>query len=190
MTDEIDGVSRRVSSLPEPLKESDTAKFKADSYGGRVEAGYRLASPVIAVTPYAAIQAQAFATPFFSETDAGGGGFGLVVAARTANDTRGEAGARFDHAMSPGPMSVLTLRARLAYAHDWVSDSGLAAVFQALPGASFTVNGAAPAHHSGLAAAGAELRFANGFALGAKFDGEFAVHSHTYAGTATARYTW
>jgi len=165
------------------------ANFNARSYGGRIETGYRLASPSVAVTPYAAIQAQAFATPAFSENDPSGG-FGLTFAAHTATDTRGEIGARFDHAMALDPTSLLMLRAKLGYAHDWVSDPSLAAVFQALPGASFIVNGATPARDSGLASAGAELRFANGLALGAKFDGEFAVRSETYAGTATVRYTW
>jgi hypothetical protein len=38
------------------------------------------------------------------------------------------------------------------------------------------------------ASAGAELRLANGVVLLAKFDGEFASHSSTYAGTGTVRY--
>jgi uncharacterized protein with beta-barrel porin domain len=84
--------------------------------------------------------------------------------------------------------SVLTLRGRLAWAHDWVSDPTLAAVFQVLPGASFIVNGATPAKDSALASAGAELRLANGVALLAKFDGEFAGRSQTYAATGTVRY--
>jgi uncharacterized protein with beta-barrel porin domain len=85
---------------------------------------------------------------------------------------------------------VLTLRARLAWAHDWVSDPALAAVFQALPGASFVVNGAAPAKDSALASAGTELRLANGVSLLGKFDGEFASRSSTYSGTGTVRYAW
>jgi uncharacterized protein with beta-barrel porin domain len=63
-------------------------------------------------------------------------------------------------------------------------------VFQALPGASFIVNGAKPAKNSVLTSAGAEPRFANGVTLLAKFDGEFASHSSTYAGTGTLRYRW
>jgi uncharacterized protein with beta-barrel porin domain len=85
---------------------------------------------------------------------------------------------------------VLALRARLAWAHDWVSDPTLASVFQALPGASFIVNGATPAKNSALASGGTELRLANGIALLAKFDGEFASRSSTYAGTGTVRYSW
>ncbi len=97
---------------------------------------------------------------------------------------------RFDRLLLVNPSAVLTLRARLAWAHDWVSDPTLAPVFQTLPGASFIVNGAAPAKNSALTSAGAELRLANGVTLIGKFDGEFAAHSSTYAGTGTVRYAW
>ena len=167
-----------------------TAKFNAQSYGGRVEAGYRFASPLLAVTPYAAVNAQAFVAPAYSEQDVSGGGLGLTYAGRTATDIRGEAGARFDRLTAIDPTTLLVLRGKLGYAHDWVSDPSLAAIFQALPGTNFIVNGAAPAHDSGLVAAGAELRFASGISLAAKFDGEFAAHSQTYAGTGTMRYSW
>jgi uncharacterized protein with beta-barrel porin domain len=86
--------------------------------------------------------------------------------------------------------AVLSLRGRLAWAHDWVSDPTLAAVFQTLPGASFIVNGALPAKDSALASAGAEYRLASGVTLLAKFDGEFANRSSTYAGTGAVRYSW
>jgi uncharacterized protein with beta-barrel porin domain len=52
------------------------------------------------------------------------------------------------------------------------------------------VNGATSAKNSALTPAGAELRRANGVTLLAKFEGEFASHSSTYAGTGTARYKW
>ena len=62
--------------------------------------------------------------------------------------------------------------------------------FQALPGAGFIVQGATPAKNSALTSGGAELRLINGVSLLGKFDGEFAAHSQTYAGTGTVRYTW
>jgi outer membrane autotransporter protein len=167
-----------------------TAKFDAQSYGGRAEAGYRFAVPYFAAAPYAAVQPQAFVTPGFTESDPSGAGFGLAFASHTATDTRSELGSRFEAIAAASATSVLALRAKVAWAHDWVSDPSLGAVFQALPGASFTVNGAAPPHDSTLASAGAEWRFANGFALGAKFDGEFAARSQTYASTGTVRYLW
>ena len=84
----------------------------------------------------------------------------------------------------------LILRARVAWAHDWVSNPALGAVFQSLPGASFIVNGAAPPQNSALASAGAEMRLTVNWSLAAKFDGEFASGSQTYSGTGTLRYAW
>jgi outer membrane autotransporter protein len=167
-----------------------SARFNAESFGGRLEGGYRLAWPVAAVIPYAAVQAQSFSTPSYSETDLGGGGFGLAFAARTATDTRSELGTRFERVVAVDPTFVLALKARLAWAHDWVSDPTLAATFETLPGASFTVNGAAPAKDSALATAGAELRLLNGVSVLGKLDGEFASHASTYAGSGVIRYVW
>ena len=154
-----------------------TASFNAQSFGARVESGYRFATLFGGLTPYAAVQAQNFRTPSYSETDVNGGGFGLAYNGRTGTDTRSELGARFDRLLALNPNAVLTLRARLAWAHDWVSDPALAAAFQTLPGASFIVNGATPAKNSALASAGTELRLANGVTLIGKFDGEFASRS-------------
>jgi outer membrane autotransporter protein len=167
-----------------------TANFNAQSFGGRVEGGYRFATVVGGVTPYAAVQAQSFHTPSYNETDVTGGGFALSFDSHTGTDTRSELGARFDHAAWVSPDAALILRARLAWAHDWITDPTLVPVFQALPGSSFIVDGAVPAENSALVSAGAELRFANGITLLAKFDGDFASHSQTYAGTGTLRYTW
>jgi uncharacterized protein with beta-barrel porin domain len=105
-------------------------------------------------------------------------------------DANSELGARFDHVALVSREAVLTLRGRLAWAHDWVSDPSLAAVFQALPGASFIVNGAVPAKDAALASAGAEFRLTNGVTLLGKLDSEFAKPSATYAGTGTVRVAW
>jgi outer membrane autotransporter protein len=167
-----------------------TAKFDAQSYGGRLEGGYRFATPYLGITPYAAIQAQNFHTPGYTETGLIPNGFALNLNSRDATDTRSELGARFDRVLAVYSNAVLALRARVAWAHDWVSDPTLTPLFQALPGAGFIVNGATPAQNSALASAGGELRLANGITLLAKFDGEFASHSSTYGGTGTFRYRW
>jgi autotransporter-associated beta strand protein len=167
-----------------------TADFNAQSYGGRLEGGYRFGMLYGGITPYAAIQAQSFHTPGFTETDVIANGFGLAFGSRDATDTRSELGTRFDRVLAVYSNAVLALRGRVAWAHDWVSDATLLPVFQALPGASFIVNGATLPKNSALTSAGAELRVANGVTLLAKFDGEFASHSTTYAGTGTFRYRW
>ena len=84
----------------------------------------------------------------------------------------------------------LILRARVAWAHDWISNPALGAVFQALPGANFTVNGAAPPKDAALTSAQADLHLTANWQLSAKFDSEFAKGSQTYAGTGTLRYAW
>jgi outer membrane autotransporter protein len=167
-----------------------TADFNAQSYGGRLEGGYRIATPFAGITPYAAIQAQSFHTPSYTETSLIPNGFALTFNGRDATDTRSELGARFDRVLAVYQNAVLALRARVAWAHDWVSDPTLTPLFQALPGASFIVNGALLPQNSALASAGAELRLANGVTLLAKFDGDFASHSSTYGGTGTFRYRW
>ena len=167
-----------------------TASFNAQSFGGRIETGYRFGVAATGIAPYAALQAQSFRTPNYAEVDLSGGGFGLAFNGRTATDTRSELDARFDHVALINSTAVVTLRGGLAWAHDWITDPSLTAVFQALPGASFIVNGATPAKDAALASAGAELRLANGVSLLGKLDGEFAGRSNTYAGTATVRVTW
>jgi autotransporter-associated beta strand protein len=171
-----------------------TARFDGQSYAARAEAGYRypvapVSGALVGVTPYAALQAQWFHTPAYSETDLTGGGFGLNYATMNGSDTRSELGARFDDLTVIGTIPLI-LRGRLAWAHDWVSNPTLGAVFQALPGAAFTVNGVAPPKDSALTTASAELKLRPDVSLSGKFDGEFARNSQTYAGTGTVRWSW
>jgi uncharacterized protein with beta-barrel porin domain len=169
-----------------------TATFLGQSYGARIEGGYRYAVlSAFGVTPYGAVQFQDFHTPVYSESqsDLTSGGFGLSYNAMNATDVRTELGSRFD-----APTLVygkpLVLYGRVAWAHDFVSNPALNAVFQTLPGTNFTVLGAAIPQDSALASAGAQLFLSANWSLIAKFDGEFAPNSQTYAGTGTLRYTW
>ena len=170
-----------------------TAKFEGQSYTAKLEAGYRFGLPVngaiMGVTPYAAVQTQYFRTPSYSETDLTGGGFGLNYASMKATDTRSELGTRFDDLVMFNDVPVV-LRGRLAWAHDWIDNPALGAVFQTLPGSNFTVNGATPPADSVLAGAGAELFFNSDWSLTTKFDGQFAGGYQSYAGTGTLRYRW
>jgi autotransporter-associated beta strand protein len=167
-----------------------TARFNAQNYSARAEAGYRVGTPMIGITPYAAGQAQSLQTPNYTETDVTGGGFGLAYTAQTASDLRSELGARFDALTVIGAGSAIVWRARAAWAHDWVSDPSLLATFTALPGANFTVTGATAAANSALASAGAELRVTPQLSVTAKFDSQIARSAQTYAGTGTVRYVW
>jgi hypothetical protein len=167
-----------------------TANFVGQSYGARFEGGYRV--PVwraFGVTPYGALQAQDFQTPSYSETDTTGGALGLSYNAMNATDVRTELGARFD---DPTLLygRPLILFGRLAWAHDFVSNPALSAAFEALPGSTFTVNGAPIPQNSALTTAGAQYFLASNWSVIAKFDGEFAPGAQTYGGSGTLRYSW
>jgi uncharacterized protein with beta-barrel porin domain len=169
------------------------ASFNAQSYGGRLEAGYRYttlagAAP-LGVTPYAALQVADFHTPTYSEADLTGGGFGLSYNAMSSTDTRSELGSRFDELTVLNGMPV-TLQARLAWTHDWVSNPALDAVFETLPGTNFVVYGAPLPKDSALTSAGAVWRINPALSFSVKFDGEFAGSSQSYAGSGTLRYAW
>ena len=62
--------------------------------------------------------------------------------------------------------------------------------FQALPGASFIVNGAAQAHDSALTTAAAEMKWTSGWSAAATFEGEFSEITRSYAGKGVLRYAW
>jgi hypothetical protein len=99
-----------------------------------IKGGYRVGVlPTFAVTPYGAVQFQDFHTPSYNESGVIAGGFGLTYDAMNATDVRTELGARFD-----APTLLygvpLILYGRAAWAHDFVHDSALNAVFESLPG--------------------------------------------------------
>jgi hypothetical protein len=80
------------------------------------------------------------------------------------------------------------LRGCLAWAHDYNPDRNIAATFQALPGASFVVNGAGQASDSALTTTtSAELKWINGWSAAATFEGEFSNVTRSYAGRGVVR---
>jgi outer membrane autotransporter protein len=174
------------------------SSFDAQSYGARVEAGYRIDNAIVAVTPYIAGEYQRFDTPNFSETDVSGGGFALAFKSATVTEIRGELGARFDKALIVGDGMSLTLRGRAAYAYDIITDPGLLATYEAAlaPGAlsganvGFGVIGAPLPKGAMIGSAGTELRLGNNWAVISKFDGQFASRAQVYSGTGTVRYSW
>jgi uncharacterized protein with beta-barrel porin domain len=85
---------------------------------------------------------------------------------------------------------LLTLRGRLAWAHDYDPNRAIGATFQSLPGASFVVNGAAQASDSALTTASIEMRWKNGWSAAATFEGEFSDVTRSYAGKGVVRYQW
>ncbi len=169
------------------------AKFNANSYSGRVEAGNRFVLPWIGglgLTPYGAVQVIAFDLPSYAESVvAGSNTFALAYGGKTVTATRSELGLRSDKSFALND-AILTLRGRAAWAHDVNTDRSATATFQTLPGASFVVNGAGLARNAALTSASAELKWMNGWSVAATFEGEFSDVTRSYAGRGVVRYAW
>lgn len=169
------------------------ARFGIDAWSARVEGGWRLAPPEMAglgLTPYAAGQLTLFDRPAYAESAVSGSSdFALAYAAKTVAAPRVELGLRPDKAFAM-PDGVFTLRGRLAWAHDFNTERSAVASFQALPGTSFVVNGAAAAADSVLASASAEMKWTNGWSVAATFDGELSAVSRSYGAKGVLRYRW
>ena len=172
------------------------AQFNANAFSGRLEGGYRFVSPWMNVgfTPYAAGQFTTFDLPAYAEQAVvGTNNFALAYGAKNVTAPRSELGFRTDKSFAlvdTPPGTILTLRGRFAWAHDYDTNRSIGATFQTLPGASFVVNGAAQSPDKALTTAAAEVRWRNGFSLSGTFEGEFSSNSTSYAGKAVARYQW
>jgi uncharacterized protein with beta-barrel porin domain len=166
------------------------AQFNANAWSGRVEGGYRFVSQGFGWTPYAAGQFTTFELPAYAEQAiVGANTFALAYNAKSVTDTRSELGLRGDKSFAAAD-GVFTLRGRLAWAHDYNPDRAVGATFQALPGASFVVNGARQASDSALVTASAEKKWLNGWSTAATFEGEFSNVTTSYAGKGVVRYAW
>jgi uncharacterized protein with beta-barrel porin domain len=168
------------------------ARFNANAFSGRLEGGYRFVSPWmgVGITPYAAAQFTTFDLPAYAEQAiAGTNNFALAYGAKSVTDPRSELGFRTDKSYVM-PDGVLTLRGRLAWAHDYDPNRAIGATFQTLPGASFVVNGAAQASDSALVTASVEKNWRNGWSAAATFEGEFSNVTSSYAGKGVVRYAW
>jgi uncharacterized protein with beta-barrel porin domain len=169
------------------------AEFNANAWSGRLEGGYRFVAPALGglgITPYGAAQFVTFDLPAYAEQAAIGlNTFALSYGARDVTDVRTELGIRTDKSWAQSN-GILTLRGRLAWAHDYDPDRSIAATFQTLPAGSFVVNGASQASDSALTTAAVEMKWKNGWSAAATFEGEFSAVTNSYAGKGVVRYVW
>lgn len=166
------------------------ARFNANAFSGRLEGGYRFVTPWMGITPYAAGQFTTYDPPAYAEQVLSGANtFALNYAAKSVTASRSELGLRTDNSYAL-TTAILTLRSRFAWAHNFNTDASIAPTFQALPGASFVVNGAAQAREAALTTLSAELKWRNGFSLAGVFEGEFSSTTTSYAGKGVVRYQW
>ena len=166
-------------------------RFNANALSGRLEGGYRVSGAVMDVTPYAAGQFVSYRLPSYAEQVASGAStFALNYGGKDVTASRTELGVRTERSFAQDDASLLTLRGRLAWAHDFNTDRNVQAAFLTLPGSAFVVNGAQGAANTALTSMSAELAWRNGWAASATFDGQFSDTTRSYAGKGVVRYAW
>lgn len=166
------------------------AAFNANAYSARIESGYGFATPWIGVTAYAAGQFMTFNLPTSAAQPASAANaFATAFGSDRINDSRSELGFRTSTSLALRD-GIVNLRARVAWAHDFTAADAVPAAFQALPGLGYVASGAALAPNSALAGGTIELKWLNGWAAAATFDGELSSQVRSYTGKATMRYAW
>jgi uncharacterized protein with beta-barrel porin domain len=164
--------------------------FKTNAISGRLEGGYKVATAVGDITPYAAGQFTTYRLPSYMEQVAfGAGTFALNYAGKDVTASRSELGMKAEKAV-PLTDATLMLRGRLAWAHDFNTDRNVQATFQSLPGSAFVVNGATPAADTALTTIAAETIWRNGWSASVTADAQLSDTTHSYSGKGVVRYSW
>jgi hypothetical protein len=168
-----------------------SAAVNANAYSGRIESGYRFATPWLGITPYAAGQI----TMFRLAASAGQPAYAADQSAATSSsnsftDSRSELGLRAGTSFLLAG-GLLDLRGRLAWAHDFSATQSMPAVlFQAVSPQGFVIGSTALAPNSALTGVSLQLRTINGWSASANFDSELSSLVRSYTGKAVVRYTW
>ena len=167
------------------------AKFWGENYGGRIEGGYRLGTAPVDVTPYVALQIDAFRAPAYQETAASGAStFALSYQANTTKSVRTELGASLDQSLTLGEETPLHLLGKAAWVYNDSDSSAAKASFEALSGSDFTVYGAKNVRLAARLSLGARVGDTEHLSFTAKVDTLVSGRSTSYFGTATLDLRW
>jgi outer membrane autotransporter protein len=174
--------------------ETATGSFGSNLFSGRVEVGAKQAFGHFAVTPFAAVQFAELWQNGFTEANpvpAGAPGpLGLTYGSISASSLPTFVGAQFDTRFAFSNGMALSPYARASWVHEFKPNRAINAVFIALPGAAFTVDGPRAASDAVRIDAGAKLAIRPNAWLFASFDGEFSSRSQSYAGKGGVRVAW
>ncbi|MDH6263622.1 autotransporter outer membrane beta-barrel domain-containing protein [Bradyrhizobium sp. BR13661] len=173
----------------------------ANAYSGRIESGYRIATPWLGMTPYAAGQVTMFRLSDYTAQPAYAADQSAPSSSNSFIDSRSELGLRTSTSFALAG-SLFDLRGRFAWAHDFSATQSMPAVFQAITGQrsgqvssqasgqGFVIGSTALAPNSVLAGVALELRGTNGWSASANFDSELSNLVRAYTGKAVVRYAW
>jgi len=166
-------------------------KQDANDYGGRIEAGWRLAMDGNTnLVPYGAFAGESFESPAYAETALSGAStFALSYAAQTTALGRSELGARLDrhYGLEQGS---LTAELHAAWAHQLDDQPFIQASFQNLPGTAFQVAGIGPGRDTVLLGLDLEVRNNSGLFFGVRGEGQFGAGTTIVEGLGNFGWRW
>ena len=166
-------------------------KQNADDFGGRIEAGWRMAlDNSFTAAPYAAFAGESFESPAYAETALSGAStFALSYAAHTSTLGRSELGAHLDRSYDLGN-GGLTADVKAAWAHRLDDLPFTQANFENLATTGFQVQGVRPTRDSALLGTDIELQFRSGLFLGLKGEGQFGAGTTIVEGMGSFGLRW
>ncbi len=183
-------ISRNVAAAG--LNETYASRVTAQTYGGRLETGWRIGVRAYGLTPYAALEAIGYQAPGYAETFTAPatGAFALAYAGKSSASIRSELGLRADARTELAPGQTLITYGRIAWAYQARPDRSVDASFQGLANSGFTVFGARASTHTALASLGAELQIAAGTRLSSSLDAELGDRHRSIRANLGLRHTW
>ncbi|MCP3463691.1 autotransporter domain-containing protein [Bradyrhizobium sp. CCGUVB23] len=167
--------------------------FGSDQLGGRLEIGRTYDFSRVSVTPFAAVQAARLWQAAYTETSTAGTGtgvLGLSYASHNVSSLPVFLGTKFDGRFNVGNGMVWMPFANVAWVHEFSPTRDVTASLIAVPTPAFTVEGARAASDAGRVEVGSRLPLSHWSELSARFTGEFAKGSQSYAGTGSLKVSW
>ena len=168
------------------VDERATGKFNSDSFGGRLEAGWRRYWGRYVVTPFVGVDAYELNSDGFTENslnlNGGAGILGLTFASDSTTSVTSSVGLQFDTQYALAYDRVLTPFVRVAWVHEYDPNRSLRSFLTASPLASFAVDGASAAGDVARVDAGLKLDLSERIALFGFFEGQFGDRAQSYAG--------
>ncbi|WP_156898048.1 hypothetical protein [Methylocapsa acidiphila] len=186
----IPGTNAPIVPVP-GFAENLIGNFRADSFSGRIEAGWKTSFAAVNVTPFLAFQFDSLNMHGFSETaDHQPSAIGLTFADKTIASLPSFLGAKFETDFALPSNMTLSTSLQVSWMHEFEVYRPIQAAFLAAPGFYFSVNGALAPRDSARVNAGLKLDLTSNFALFTNFIGDFSGKGETVAGTGGVKIAW
>jgi len=168
------------------VDERARGNFDSDSFGGRLEAGWRRSWGRHYVTPFVGMDAYQLDIDGFTENsrnlNGGPGILGLTFASDTVTSVTSSVGVQLDTTYSLANDRWLTPFVRVAWVHEYDPERSVQSFLTSSPAASFLVDGASAAEDVVRVVTGLRLDLSERIALWGFFEGDFGDGAQSYAG--------